>query len=249
MKIIVKENYEKMSTAAAEIVAQKIKENTSIVLGLATGSTPLGLYKILAKMCQKGELDFSKVTTFNLDEYLGLDDPPSLKASAGQRKNPQSYYFFMKKNLFSRININPSNTFFPVAGGKLDEQYEEKIKEKGRIDLQILGIGGNGHVGFNEPGSSFDSKTRIVDLAGKTIKDNSRFFKNIDEVPKKAGTMGISTIMSAREIILLASGKNKKEIVLQAFTGPITEKVPASILQKHKNVTVFLDKEAGELLK
>jgi len=238
MQIYIEENYEKMSQKAAEIIAEKIKSNPALILGLATGSTPIRTYEILAEKYKKGELDFSRIKTFNLDDYLGLDF-----------NDPQSYHQFMRKNFFSKINIDLKNAFFPNDFGSDYEKYENKIKESGGIDLQVVGIGRNGHIGFNEPGSAFDFYTREVELDETTIKDNSRFFDDISQVPKRAATMGIATIMNAKQILLLANGENKKEIIYQALKGPITEKVPASILQKHQNVIVVLDNEAGEKIK
>lgn len=238
MKIIIKENYQQMSEEAALFVKKRILEKPDIVLGLATGETPLGLYKELIKMYQKGDLDFSKITTFNLDEYLSLE--PS---------HPQSYHFYMQQNFFKHINIKKENIF--ILNGMAEdivaycEWYENKIKEKGGIDLQILGIGRNGHIGFNEPGTDFNSITRVVSLEKTTIEDNARFFKNIEEVPRKAITMGIKTILDSKECLLLASGIKKREIVNRFLKGPVSSEVPASALKNHKNVTIILDKEAA----
>jgi glucosamine-6-phosphate deaminase len=241
-----------MSKEAAKIVADRIRRKPNLVLGLATGSTPLGLYKELIRLHKEEGLDFSKVITFNLDEYVGL--PP---------EHDQSYHYFMWENLFKHININPANVHIPqgmfgdlkISPYETDPKieaycrwYEEKIKEAGGIDLQILGIGANGHIAFNEPGSSLGSRTRIKTLTERTRQDNSRFFKSIDEVPKYAITMGIGTIMEAREIILLASGKNKANAVKAAVEGPITAMCPASMLQMHKKAIVILDKEAASKL-
>ena len=231
MKVIIKDNYDGLSQEAAEIIADFVKKNPRCVLGLATGSTPIGTYEALAK---NKELSFKNVTTFNLDEYIGLD-----------KGNKQSYHFFMDKYLFSKIDIDLKNTFFPTDFKNL-EDYDKKIDELGGIDLQILGIGRNGHIGFNEPGSSFDSKTREVKLSETTVKDNARFFEKAEDVPVKAATMGIATIMKARKIILLASGENKKEIMPKVISGPVTEKVPASVLQNHKDVIVIMDEEAAK---
>ncbi len=243
MKIIIKENYQQMSVEAALFVKKRILEKPDIVLGLASGETPLGLYKELIKMYRKGDLDFSKITTFNLDEYL------SIKPS-----HPQSYHFYMQQNFFKHINIKKENIFI-LDGLAKDieahcEWYENKIKEKGGIDLQILGIGRNGHIGFNEPGTDFNSITRVVSLEKTTIKDNARFFKNIEEVPKKAITMGIKTILDSKECLLLASGIKKREIVSKFLKGAVSSKVPASALKNHKNVIIILDKTAaGDLTK
>lgn len=237
MKFFIEKNYEMLSRRAANLVAQRLCHKPNLVLGLATGATPLGLFKILAEKFKKKELDFSSATTFNLDEYCGLSSV-----------HPQSYRSFMDTNLFSKINLNRNRIFFPFCSLNSCQDYEERIKNAGGIALQILGIGRNGHIGFNEPGSRFDSRTRIVRLSQTTIEDNSRFFKNIKEVPSKAVTMGIATIMETKELILLASGEKKQDIIYEALAGPVTEKVPASILQQHKAVNVILDKEAAEKL-
>lgn len=238
MEVHIEKDYNALSKKAAGIIADFIKKNPKCVLGLATGSTPVKAYSLLGKMCKAGKISFKKITTFNLDEYSGLNP-----------KNPQSYHFLMKKNLFDKTDINIKNTFFPTDFAPNYKNYDKKIKESKGIDLQILGIGSNGHIGFNEPGSKFSSKTRQVSLNRTTIKDNSRFFKSIKDVPKKAATMGIATIMKAKKIVLLASGGNKKEAVFSALSGPVLTKMPASILQKHKNVIVILDKKAAEKIK
>lgn len=238
MKLILKNDYDDLSRGAAEIVKQRLVEKPNVVLGLPTGHTPFGLYEELVRMHQEEDLDFSSVVTFNLDEYIGLDSD-----------HPQSYYFFMHENLFSKINISKENALIPYGMvrnlEKHCEWYEKTIKAKGGIDLMILGIGANGHIGFNEPGSSFDSITRVVELSEKTRQDNSRFFNSIDEVPKQAITMGIATIMASKECLLLASGRHKAEIIKKALHGPVTEEVPASVLQNHSNLTVILDKLAA----
>jgi glucosamine-6-phosphate deaminase len=239
--VIVKKNYDEMSLEAAIFVANKIKENPNCVLGLATGSTPLGLYSELIKMYKRKEIDFSNVTTFNLDEYLGLSP-----------EHPQSYHAYMKRNFFDHVNIKPENIHIPDGLTKNSiehcNEYERKIKEVGGIDLQVLGIGSNGHIGFNEPGSELNSRTRVVELAEKTRRDNSRFFDKIEDVPKKAITMGIATILESKNILLLASGENKAEAIKNALEGPITKEVPASFLQYHPNVTVILDEPAASKL-
>jgi glucosamine-6-phosphate deaminase len=230
MQIFVEKDYNAVSEKASEIILNCIRENPRIVLGLATGSTPEKTYKLIAQNYKKNKLSFKEVKTFNLDEYLGLEN-----------SHKQSYHSFMKKNLFNKIDINIKNTFFPtefISPGK----YEQQIKDNGGIDLQILGIGRNGHIGFNEPYSSFKSKTRKVSLTKTTIKDNSRFFTNRKEVPVMAVTMGINTIMQAKKIILLASGKNKQKAVLNLITNKISNKNPASILWTHKNVIFLIDK-------
>ena len=244
MRIIIKEDYEEMSKCAAEIIARQIKNKPNLVLGLATGSTPLGLYKELISMHKEEDLDFSHITTFNLDEYYGIT--PS---------HPQSYHYFMDENLFKKINISPEKVHIPKGQVKIDEvkkyclDYEKMIKDAGRIDIQILGIGGDGHIAFNEPGSSLSSRTRLVSLDEQTSKDNSRFFNSLDEVPKAALTMGVGTILEAKMCILLVNGAKKAAILQQAIEGPITSQITASALQLHPNTIVILDKEASSKLK
>lgn len=237
MKILIVKNYGEMSREAAEIIAEAVKSEPKIVLGLATGSTPVGCYKELIKM----KLDFSKVITFNLDEYVGLN-----------AEHPQSYHYFMNENLFKSINVKKENIHIPDGMAKdiakFSAGYEEAIKKAGGIGIQLLGIGSNGHIAFNEPGTPFDSKTGIVKLKESTIADNARFFKNKEEVPKSAVSMGMSTIFGAKKIILLASGKNKADAIAKALKGKITTDVPASILQNHKDVIVILDEDAASML-
>jgi glucosamine-6-phosphate deaminase len=241
MLVIIKENYEQMSIEAAKQVASLIRKKPDCVIGFATGSTPLGLYKELIRMHNEEGLDFSKVVSFNLDEYVGL--PPT---------HPESYHYFMWENLFKHININPSNVHIPMGMAEdIDafcEWYEEKIIEHGGIDLQILGIGSNGHIAFNEPGSSLGSRTRIKTLDEKTRKDNARFFNSMDEVPKYAITMGVGTIMEAKRLLLLANGIKKAEAIKQTVEGPIMAKYPATIVQLHRYATVIIDKEAASKL-
>ncbi len=238
MLLRIKNSYEEMSIEAAKIVADRIRRKPNLVLGLATGSTPLGLYKELIRMHKQDGLSFSKVTTFNLDEYVGLP-----------RTHDQSYYYFMWENLFKHIDLNPR--YIHVPDGMANdieaqcEWYDNEIKKWGGVDLQILGIGGNGHIAFNEPGSSLGSRTRIKTLTEQTIKDNARFFKNLSEVPRLAITMGIGTIMEAKELIMLANKANKADAVKAAVEGPITAMVPASILQMHRNAYVIIDKDAA----
>jgi glucosamine-6-phosphate deaminase len=238
MLVIVKENYDQMSKEAAKIVADRLRKKPNLVLGLATGSTPLGIYKELIRMHKEEGLDFSKVTTFNLDEYIGL--PP---------EHDQSYHYFMWENLFKHINIEPRFIHIPMGMAKdvdaFCEWYEQRIKEFGGIDLQILGIGGNGHIAFNEPGSSLGSRTRIKTLTGTTRMDNARFFKTSAEVPKYAITMGVGTIMDAKEIILLANKAGKADAIKAAVEGPITAMCPASIIQLHQTAFVIVDKDAS----
>lgn len=241
MEIIVTETYEEMSIRGAEIVSDLIKEKTSsgsqCTLGLATGSTPLGLYRNLIRMNRSGVIDFSVVRTFNLDEYLGLD--PS---------DERSYHSFMRKHLFDHINIRAENIHIPEGCSpdplKTCRKYEETIREAGGVDLQLLGMGGNGHIGFNEPGSGFDSLTRVVELAPRTIEDNSRFFDSPEEVPEKAVTMGISTILRARRILFLVNGEAKARALSEALYGPVTEELPASALRNHPRVTLICDRRA-----
>lgn len=231
MKFLSVENYEALSRKAAAIIAAEVIRKPNCVIGLATGSSPVGTYKNLIKWCKNGDLDFSLVTTINLDEYAGLDIT-----------NDQSYRYFMNDNLFNHINIDMSNTFVP-NGKATDlkaecESYDNRIYKTG-IDIQLLGIGIDGHIGFNEPDECFTKETHLVTLDPSTIEANSRFFKSIDDVPKTAVTMGMGGIMSAKKVLLIANGKNKKEIVEKAFFGPITPAIPASILQLHPDVTVI----------
>lgn len=238
MRVIVEKDYDTMSKVAANIMKEEINKNLSIVLGLATGSTPVGMYKELIRLHKEEGLDFSNVTTFNLDEYVGIDE-----------EHPNSYHYFMKDILFDHININLENTFIPNGKSKdlhgYCKQYDKLIKEKGGIDLQILGIGENGHIAFNEPDEELNVGTSIVNLTKSTVEANSRFFDSIDEVPKTAITMGIGSIMKAKNIILLASGKNKSKVIKQLLKADkITTKLPASMLLLHPNVTVIVDEEA-----
>lgn len=241
MLVIIKENYQEMSTEAAKQVASLIRKKPDCVIGFATGSTPLGLYKELIRMHKEEGLDFSKVVSFNLDEYVGL--PPN---------HPESYHYFMWENLFKHININPSNVHIPMGMAEdIDafcEWYEQKIIEHGGIDLQILGIGANGHIAFNEPGSSLGSRTRIKTLDEKTRMDNARFFNSMDEVPKYAITMGVGTIMEAKRLLLLANGIKKADAIKATVEGPIMAKYPATIVQLHRYATVIIDKEAASKL-
>ena len=237
MEVIVKKNYEEMSKVAATLFAAEIMENPKTILGMATGSTPVGLYKELVKMYEAGDLDFSQVTTFNLDEYIGLAP-----------EHDQSYHYFMNDNLFNHINIDKANTNVPNGmepdAEKECARYEELIKSYGGADLQLLGLGHNGHIGFNEPAEQFDKVTHCVDLQPSTIEANKRFFASADDVPKQAYTMGIGTIMNAKKIVVVVSGEDKAEIVKKAFFGPVTPNVPASILQFHPDVTVVCDAAA-----
>lgn len=241
MRIIVAKDYDELSKKAADIVASQLILKPKSVLGLATGGTPVGMYSELVKMFREGKFSFKDVTTFNLDEYYGLD-----------RDNPQSYYFYMMENLFKHVDIDLNNINIPNGRAENIEkecmEYEEKIEKAGGIDLQVLGIGKNGHIGFNEPDVKFEAKTHLVRLDEDTIRANSRFFNSIEEVPTKAISMGIKTIMHSRKIIMLASGKEKADIIEKMVNGPITPDVPASILQLHPDVTLILDFDAASEL-
>lgn len=237
MKIYKTKNYDGMSRKAANIISAQIILKPDSVLGLATGSTPLGLYRQLAEWCDRGDLDFSQVTTVNLDEYKGLS-----------KEDPQSYYYFMHENLFKKINIDRNKTFLPdgmeADSDKACAQYNEILSSVGAVDIQLLGLGHNGHIGFNEPGSIFEKETHCVTLTDQTIQANRRFFESEEDVPRQAYTMGIKTIMSARQILVVVSGADKADIVKKAFFGPITPQVPASVLQLHPNVTLVADEAA-----
>ncbi|MFB0569059.1 MAG: glucosamine-6-phosphate deaminase [Nitrososphaeria archaeon] len=241
MKVSVEKDYDQMSKRAAQMIAETIVSKTDAVLGLATGGTPEGCYAQLAQMHREEGLDFSRVTTFNLDEYLGL--PPT---------HQQSYHRYIDERLFDRVNIDKNRTHIPDGLAprprKFCEAYERMIRSSGGIEVQVLGIGRNGHIGFNEPGSPFDSRTRVVDLSEETRKDNSRFFGSIDQVPRQAITMGLATIMEARRIVLLASGVNKARAVEHSVNGPVTIEVPASRLQRHRDCIFLLDEEAASIL-
>ncbi len=241
MNFLIKDTYEEASLAAADIIASQIEEKPDCVLGLATGSTPIGAYAELVKKVERGEISFSEITTFNLDEYAGLDG-----------EHDQSYRYFMNKHLFDLVDIDKSKTHVPSGTSddpqQMCDDYEASIEASGGIDLQLLGLGHNGHIGFNEPSDEFPVKTHHVALTESTIQANSRLFDSIDEVPKSAYTMGIGTIMKAKKVLLVATGKGKAEIVAKAFKGDVTPQVPASILQSHADVTIVLDKEAAELL-
>jgi glucosamine-6-phosphate deaminase len=239
VKIIVAENYADLSEKAAQIIKSQVAQKSSSVLGLATGSTPIGTYEQLVRLHKAGEIDFSQVSTFNLDEYF-----PIAKSS------DQSYAFFMRKNLFDFVSVEKINIPNGEASDHATEcaDYEKKIIAAGGIDLQLLGIGNNGHIAFNEPAETFPAATHYVQLDDSTIKANARFFANESEVPRHAITMGIKTIMQAKKILLLASGAGKAEILHAALCGEITPKNPASVLQMHHDVTIIADKEAGRLL-
>lgn len=241
MKIIHVDDYYEMSKRAAEIVSNQLKLKPDSVLGLATGDTPLGMYRELIKKYKGAHIDFSKVKTFNLDEYCNLN-----------KNNKQSYSYYMRENFFKHINISRRNINIPNGMAKditkETFEYERKIINSGGIDLQILGIGTNGHIGFNEPQVKFEALTHMVNLDKQTIRDNARFFNSIEEVPTKAISMGIKTIMHARKIILLASGIKKAHVVYKSIYGEIKPTMPASVLQLHQNVICIVDKEASSKL-
>ncbi len=238
MRFIVAKNYEEMSQRAADLIAAQVLQKEDSVLGLATGGSPVGTYDCLAKMYNEGRLDFSKVKSVNLDEYEGMT-----------HDNPQSYWYFMNEHFYSRVNIRPENTHVP-DGADPDaahacSAYDRIIEEVGGIDLQLLGIGPDGHIGFNEPADTFAVGTHLVKLEQSTIEANRRFFEREEDVPRSAVTMGIGSIMRARRIVLVANGENKQDPVFASFFGPVTPKMPASILQLHPNCTVVLDEAAA----
>ena len=237
MKILRAKDYDDMSRKAANIISAQVILKPNCVLGLATGSTPIGTYHQLAKWCDKGDCDFSQVSTYNLDEYRGLS-----------HDDPQSYHYFMRENFFDHINIDQANTHVPDGANPDAEaacsEYDRIVAAAGYPDLQLLGIGNNGHIGFNEPDDHFSKGTHCVDLTESTIKANSRLFEREEDVPRQAYTMGVQTIMLARRIVIVVSGENKADIVRQAFFGPVTPRVPASILQLHTDVSVVADEAA-----
>jgi glucosamine-6-phosphate deaminase len=242
MLVVVVENYDELSKDGARRVADLIRRKPDCVLGFATGSTPVGMYTELIRMHREEGLDFSKVVTFNLDEYVGL--PPT---------HEQSYQYFMWKHLFGHVNVNPRYVHVPSGvAGNVEEQcewYEAKIREFGGIDLQILGIGVNGHIAFNEPGSSLGSRTRIKTLKESTRHDNARFFASLEEVPQYAITMGVGTVMEAHGLLLMASGREKADAVKATVEGPITAQYPATIVQLHRFAIILIDREAAAKLR
>lgn len=242
MKLVEVQNYEEMSKVAAEIIIDQVKTKPNSVLGLATGGTPVGTYKDLIKDFSKNKTSYERVITVNLDEYIGLE-----------KDNPQSYSYYMKEQLFNHINIPENQTYLPAAKSVEDEDagknYEKLIDSLGGIDMQILGIGENGHIGFNEPGTSFSSTTSIVKLDDSTREANARYFTKMEDVPTHAISMGISTIMKSRKIVLLVSGVKKAPVLNQLFHTDIKEDLPASILKKHPDVTIIADQEALSILK
>lgn len=241
MNIIRAKDYNDMSRKAANIISAQVILKPNCVLGLATGSTPIGTYEQLVEWYKKGDLDFSRVTTVNLDEYKGLD-----------RHNEQSYAYFMNEHLFRHVNIDPSRTFLPDGmepdSEKACADYDKVVQSVGGVDLQLLGLGHNGHIGFNEPGDTFKTGTHCVQLSQRTIEANQRFFASADEVPRYAYTMGIQTIMHARKILVVVSGADKAEAVKNTFFGSVTPEVQGSILQLHKDVTLVADEAALSLV-
>jgi len=239
MEIIILKSAESVAAMAGELVAELLRVRPAAVLGLATGSTQLSLYRNLVEKYRDGDISFRATTSFNLDEYLGV-----------AAENPQSYRTYMNREFFDRIDIDKRNTFLPCCGEDenprlVGPRYEQKIREAGGIDLQLMGIGYNGHIGFNEPSSSLRSRTRVKTLTKQTLKDNSRLFAEDEFQPKLAITMGIATIMDARRILLLATGRNKAEAVRKTVEGPVSAMCPASVLQMHERVTVLLDEAAA----
>lgn len=238
MKLIKAKDYQDMSRKAADFIIEKVRQNPSMTLGLATGGTPVGTYENLVKDHRDNHTSYQNISTFNLDEYIGL---------AGT--NPNSYRHYMNEQLFNHIDVQQQKTHVPTGDAEDLKgecaQYERLIQEHGGIDLQLLGIGNNGHIGFNEPGTSFDSRTHIIDLKKSTVEANARYFDgNMDLVPKQAITMGIASIMESKEILLLVSGENKKEALNQLLNGEISENFPASVLKNHPYVTIIADEAA-----
>ena len=241
MKIYKELDYDAASLVAAQLVANQIKEKEDSILGLATGSSPVGMYKELVDMYNAGEISFKKIRTVNLDEYAGLADD-----------DINSYHYFMNQHLFSKVDIDPANTHLPngIAADPDAEcaSYEAKVQSLGGADLQVLGLGENGHIGFNEPGTPFTEVTHLVDLTESTIRANSRLFEKIEDVPRQAYSMGIKTIMSAKHILLIVTGTVKADALAKVLNGPVTVDVPGSILQTHPDVTVICDEAAASQL-
>lgn len=242
MRIICAKDYHDVSRKAANIISAQVILKPDCVLGLATGSSPVGTYQQLIKWYEKGDLDFSHVRTVNLDEYVGLSVI-----------HPQSYAYFMRHNLFDHVNINTANTNIPNGMDPNEEReckrYDQVIRGLGGVDLQLLGLGPNGHIGFNEPGDEFVKGTHRVELTDITVKANARFFESEDQVPRSAYTMGILDIIQAERVVMVANGENKAQAVKDAFFGPVTPQVPASILQLHKDFTLVADEAALSLVK
>lgn len=241
MNILIYDTQEQVNKVGATILANIVLAKPNAILGLATGGTPVGIYKELVEKNKQGLLSFSEVRTYNLDEYVGIDGD-----------HDQSYRYFMNENLFNHIDINKANTHVPngkVADAEAEcVRYDAEIEEAGQLDIQLLGLGHNGHIGFNEPDESQVPGTHVVELAQETRQANARFFANIDEVPTHAITMGVGTILKAKKILLVVKGEDKADIVKQALQGPITTQCPASLLQLHPNLIVLLDKAAGSKL-
>ncbi|HUX00614.1 MAG TPA: glucosamine-6-phosphate deaminase [Phycisphaerae bacterium] len=242
MEVVICKTYDALSRKAAAVVADTVRAKPKAVLGFATGSSPLGLYKELIRLHKEEGLDFSKVTTFNLDEYVGLP-----------ADHPQSYWHFMHENLFNHINVPKKKVHVPAGTSKdhaaFCAQYEKWIQEAGDIDVQILGIGSDGHIAFNEPGSSLGSRTRVVTLTEQTIDDNARFFEKRDDVPRHAISMGVGTVLEARKLVMVVNGKSKAPALAAAIEGPVTCMITASALQLHPDPIVFADEEAAGQLK
>lgn len=241
MQVILAKDYTDLSRKGASIVIDQIAKKKDSVLGFATGDTQLGLYQELVEAYNKGVVGYKDVVSFNLDEYIGLGSD-----------DQESYHYYMYENYFKHVDFNMDKIYIPDGLAqdlkKECELYERRIKNCDGIDLVILGIGVNAHIGFNEPGSDFDSRTRIVDISSSTINENAKHFKDIKKIPTRGITMGIGSMMEARKILLIASGKKKAEAIYNAVKGRVTEEVPASALQRHKDVTVIVDKGAGGLL-
>lgn len=241
MNIIIKNNYEEVSQVAADFLLNTVKDKKNAVLGLPTGSTPIGMYEKVVEEHKKGNVSFKDIKTFNLDEYVNLD-----------RDNINSYYYFMNSNLFSHIDIDKNNIHIP--NGMADDvekecrEYEEKLQSSGSMDILFLGIGINGHIGFNEPGESFQTTTHVTHLEHNTIEANARFFDKLEDVPTTALTMGMKTILSAKKIVLIATGENKANAVNEMVNGKVTPKMPASVLQLHNDVTIIIDNLAASKL-
>ncbi len=237
MRIIRVKNYEELSRRAANLFLAQIAMKPDAVLGLATGGSPVGTYREMVAAYEKGDVDFSEVTTINLDEYRGIP-----------KKHEQSYWYFMQEHLFEHVNVRADHIFIPNGedqdGERACREYDQLIKRVGGIDMQLLGIGLDGHIGFNEPADCFEINTHLVNLTDSTIEANKRFFHSRDEVPKQAYTMGIRPIMQAKKVVMIASGQQKASILKKAFTGPVTSTVPASILQIHPDFTLIADEEA-----
>ena len=240
MNINICSDYNEASEQAYKLLVSQLKGNPEAVLGLPTGSTPLGLYGFMKEGFSRGDFSYKKITTYNLDEYAGIDP-----------EDPNSYIRFMMDNLFSGIDVERGNIHVPSGTGDLQQNcidYDKGIADAGGIDIQVLGIGGNGHIGFNEPGTPFELTTHVTELHQNTREANSRFFSSLDEVPTQAVTMGIKSIMNSRKIILIAAGEQKADAVYETVHGPVTPDCPSSILQMHPDITLFLDKEAAARL-